>query len=229
MPTCVLTCFVHVKVAFTFSQASSVQHAHMVISSIEAVGSSATAIQADVTRDPERVIKHALKAFGVDKLDILVNNAGARLDALMEETTQEEYDAVFETNARAVFFMMQAARPHLEIGGRVINLSAAAARGDDMKSMAFAGSKAAVEAFTRVAAREFDEQGKGVTVNCVAPGRVSVGGEASLAGHLERGLSGENPVRVEDVADVVAFLAGDGAKAISGSVIPVTGGRMATS
>ncbi|KAH7367359.1 short-chain dehydrogenase [Plectosphaerella cucumerina] len=218
------------RVAFTFHHASSVPRAHAVITSIEDAGSSATAIQADVTRDPERVIKHALKAFGVDKIDILVNNAGVALDTSLAETTPDAYDRVFECNSRAVFFMMRAAAPHLAPGGRIINISASAARDGEPGSMAFAGSKAAVEAFTRVAARELGADGSGVTVNCISPGMVRTEDFETITEDMREETAkgtpaGERIGTVEDVADVVAFLAGDGARWMTGAVVPVNGGK----
>ncbi|KAH6685030.1 3-oxoacyl-reductase [Plectosphaerella plurivora] len=218
------------RVALTFHHATSVSRAHAVITSIEDAGSSATAIQADVTHDPERVIKHALKAFGVDKIDILVNNAGVALDTSLAETTPAAYDRVFECNSRAVFFMIRAAAPHLAPGGRIINISASAARGSDPGSMAFAGSKAAVEAFTRVAAQELGADGRGITVNCVSPGMIRTEDFETITEDAREETAkgtpaGERIGSVEDVADVVAFLAGDGARWMTGAVVPVNGGK----
>ncbi|KAM0275128.1 hypothetical protein ACHAQH_007532 [Verticillium albo-atrum] len=219
------------RIAFTFDHATSVSRAHAVIASVEAAGSSATAIQADPVKDHDRVVRHVLKAFQVSHIDILVNNSGADLSAPLETTTPEAYDHVFETNSRAVFFMMKAARPYLAREARVINLSGSAAKGDDVGSMALAGSRAAVEAFTRVAAREFGEMGRGITVNCVSPGMVRTedfeGVSEDLRVETARGTpAGERLGSVEDVADVVAFLASEGARWITGTVVPVNGGRM---
>jgi len=187
--------------------------------------------QADVTKDPERVIKHVLKAFAVDNIDILVNNAGVPLDAPLADTTPDAYDRVFACNTRAVFLTIRAAAPFLAPGGRIITISASAARDDAPGSMAFAGSKAAVEAFTRVAARELGELGKGITVNCVSPGMVRTEDYETVSEDVREETAkgtpaGERLGSVEDVADVVAFVAGDGARWITGAVLPVNGGRM---
>ncbi|TDZ33971.1 3-oxoacyl-[acyl-carrier-protein] reductase FabG [Colletotrichum sidae] len=207
--------------------------AHEVISEIEACGSSATAIQADVSKHQEKVVKRAMMAFGVQKIDILVNNAAATLSATLDDTSAEDYDRIFDTNTRAVFFMMQAAKPHIAQGGRIINISSVAARADSPGSMAYAGSKAAVEAFTRVAAREMG-QAHGVTVNCISPGTVKTEMFDSLpddqrSADLERATLTPAEARlgaVEDIADVVAFVASDESRWITGTVIPVNGGRL---
>ncbi|OHW98590.1 short chain oxidoreductase [Colletotrichum incanum] len=207
--------------------------AHEVISEIEACGSSATAIQADVSKHQKKVIERTMMAFGVTKIDILVNNAAATLSATLDDTTTEDYDRIFDTNTRAVFFMMQAVKPHIAPGGRIINISSVAARADSPGSMAYAGSKAAVEAFTRVAAREMG-QAHGVTVNCISPGTVKTEMFDSLpddqrSADLERATLTPAEARlgaVEDIADVVAFVASDESRWITGTVIPVNGGRL---
>ncbi|KAG7144442.1 Hydroxynaphthalene reductase arp2 like protein [Verticillium longisporum] len=196
------------------AHATSVSRAHAVIASVEAAGSSATAIQADPVKDHDRVVRHVLKAFQVSHIDILINGPGAELAAPLETTSPEAFDRVFESNARAVFFMMKAVRP-----------------GDDVGSMALAGSRAAVEAFTRVAAREFGEMGRGITVNCVSPGMVKDGDEEGVSEDLgletARGTpAGERLGNVDDIADVVAFLVSEGARWVTGAVVPVNGGRM---
>ncbi|KAF9876232.1 short chain oxidoreductase [Colletotrichum karsti] len=221
------------RVAFTFVNTSSIAKAHEVISEIEACGSSATAIQADVSKHQEKVVKRAMMAFGVQKIDILVNNAAATLSASLDDTTPEDYDRIFNTNTRAVFFMMQAAKAHIAPGGRIINISSVAARADSPGSMAYAGSKAAVEAFTRVAAREMG-QAHGVTVNCISPGTVKTEMFDALpddqrSADLERATLTPAEARlgaVEDIADVVAFVASDESRWITGTVIPVNGGRL---
>ncbi|TQN72165.1 Hydroxynaphthalene reductase arp2, partial [Colletotrichum shisoi] len=198
------------RVAFTFVNTSSIAKAHEVISEIEACGSSATAIQADVSKHQKKVIERTMMAFGVTKIDILVNNAAATLSATLDDTTTEDYDRIFDTNTRAVFFMMQAVKPHIAPGGRIINISSVAARADSPGSMAYAGSKAAVEAFTRVAAREMG-QAHGVTVNCISPGTVKTEMFDSLpddqrSADLERASLTPAEARlgaVEDIADVV--------------------------
>lgn len=159
-----------------------------------------------------------------------MNNAGHALDAPLADTTPEAYDRLFEVNTRAVFFAIRAAAQHLAPGGRVINVSAAAARTDVPGSMAFAGSKAAVEAFTRVAARELGELGRGITVNCVSPGMVRTDDHEAVSEDLREETAkgtpaGERLGTAEDVADVIAFLAGEGARWVTGVVIPVNGGK----
>ncbi|KAJ3943473.1 uncharacterized protein N0V96_006398 [Colletotrichum fioriniae] len=214
-------------------EGARVPKAHEVISEIEACGSSATAIQADVSKHQKKVIERTMMAFGVTKIDILVNNAAATLSATLDDTTTEDYDRIFDTNTRAVFFMMQAVKPHIAPGGRIINISSVAARADSPGSMAYAGSKAAVEAFTRVAAREMG-QAHGVTVNCISPGTVKTEMFDSLpddqrSADLERASLTPAEARlgaVEDIADVVAFVASDESRWITGTVIPVNGGRL---
>lgn len=155
---------------------------------VQALGSSAHAIQADATSlsSPEAVISAILAAFEVSHLDILVNNAGVGSSGnRIEDITNDEFDFIMGVNVRAVIFMTQAFVRHANPGARIVNLSSKSARGGFATQSVYSASKAAVESLTRVWASELGHK-YGMTVNCVNPGPVDTdmyraAGEVHLA------------------------------------------------
>lgn len=134
-------------------------------------GSSAIAIKADITRVSEisRLFQEALSHFG--RLDIVVSNSGTEVFKPEDQVSEEDYDRVFNLNTRAQFFVAQHAYIHLEAGGRIIFTSSVAANMSGIPNHAlYAGSKAAVEGFTRSFAADCGH--KRITVNAIAPGGV---------------------------------------------------------
>lgn len=150
---------------------NSAAAANAVVKEIEALGSKAIAIKADITKVPEikSLFQQALQEFG--KLNIVVSNSGTEIFKAEEEVTEEDYDRVFNLNTRAQFFVAQQALIHLEKGGRIILMSSIAANLRGLRHHAiYAGSKAAVEAFVRNFAADCGP--KRITCNAVAPGGV---------------------------------------------------------
>lgn len=185
---------------------------------------NAVAVRAD-QEDPASV--DALFAPVADGLDILVNNAASNSAALIKDITPDQFDRAMAVNAKFPLLAMQRAESLLPDGGRIINIStlntAVAAPGIAL----YCATKAALEQFTKVAAREFGA--RGITVNTVSPGatdtdllRASNPPEA-----LERTPALTALGRLgtpADIADVVAFLAGPDARWITGQNILATGG-----
>jgi 3-oxoacyl-[acyl-carrier protein] reductase len=196
-----------------------------VISAIEATGGKATAVQADVSRveDIRRLFRETVDRFG--RLDILVNNAGTAIYKPLAEATEEEFDKTFALNARGTFFAMQEAARRMAEGGRIVSLSTGGTAAGAPSASFYAGSKAAVEQFTKALAKEVG--GRGITVNAVSPGFTDtdmlganprfkeMGAQLSPLGRLGR---------PEDVADVVAFLASERARWITGQNVQAGGG-----
>ncbi|MDB5582386.1 MAG: dehydrogenase/reductase [Bradyrhizobium sp.] len=188
-------------------------------------GGAASVVQADVTNLTEnrRLFDTVMAQSG--RLDIVVNNAGIAAMGPFETIDEQAYDRMFAIT-RGTYFAMANAMSALSDGGRIINLSSGLTRGWARYAAAYAGSKAAIEQFTRSLSKEAGA--RGITVNAVLPGvtRTDIIGMATpeqLEGaRLETsfGRLGEP----EDIADVVSFLASDAARWITGQSIVANGG-----
>jgi len=162
-------------------------------------------------------------------LDILVNNAGGALGTgSIEETTPEEFDRLIALNMRAPFFIIQRALPLLSDGGRIINISSADARIAITRELAYSMAKGAINVLSRTLAHAVG--GRGITVNTVAPGITDTERNAWIHTGPEmeaRTASASALNRIgqpSDIADIVAFLASDDARWITGDLIDATGG-----
>ena len=159
-------------------------------------------------------------------MDVLVNNAGV-LHAALAQTSDEQYEQMFNINTRGTFNMLRAAATRLADDGRVINLSSTTIALNLPGYAAYIGSKAAVEGFTRVFAKEL--RGRRVTVNAVAPRPVATelfmtGKSAELIEHYARLPPLERLGQPDDIAGVVAFLAGPDGGWVNGQVLRANGG-----
>ncbi|EFZ02011.1 hypothetical protein MHUMG1_09664 [Metarhizium humberi] len=221
---------------------SAEKPAQEVVDEIAKTGSRAVAIKADITKVPEvsRLFQEALRHFG--HLDIVVSNSGTEVFKPEEEVTEEDYDRVFNLNTRAQFFIAQHAYVHLRNGGRIVLMSSVAANMSGIPNHAlYAGSKAAVEGFTRSFA--VDAGHKKITVNAIAPGGVKTDMYDANAWHyvpngkpgmpmeeIDKGLAAFCPLgRVavpQDIGRVVAFLAHPDSEWVNGQVILLTGGSV---
>ena len=162
-------------------------------------------------------------------LDILVNNAGGALGTgSIEETTPEEFDRLIALNMRAPFFIIQRALPLLRDGGRIINISSADARIAITRELAYSMAKGAINVLSRTLAHAVG--GRGITVNTVAPGITDTERNVWIHAGPEmeaRTASASALNRIgqpSDIADIVAFLASDDARWITGDLIDATGG-----
>lgn len=162
-------------------------------------------------------------------VDIIVNNAGIGRSADLESLTEDGFDEVFAVNVRAPFFIVQQGLKRLRDGGRIINISSGVARIALPEIMAYGATKGALDNFTLNLAKQLGP--RGITVNSVAPGIIDTDtnagwlrgnpeAEAQAAALAALGRIGQP----EDVADVVAFLASDDARWVTGRVVDVTGG-----
>ncbi|WP_433891104.1 SDR family oxidoreductase [Streptomyces sp. CA-111067] len=162
-------------------------------------------------------------------VDIIVNNAGIGRSADLTSLTEDGFDEVFAVNVRAPFFIVQEGRKRLRDAGRIINISSGAAHLAMPEAIAYGATKSALDNFTRNLAKELGAQG--ITANSVAPGIIDTDVNAGwLRGNPEAeahaaSLAALGRVgRPEDVADIVAFLASDEARWVTGKVIDATGG-----
>ncbi|GAA2400674.1 SDR family oxidoreductase [Streptomyces glaucosporus] len=203
------------------------------VAAVEAAGGSAFAIRAElgVPGDAESL----WEAFDreADGLDILVNNAGITgRRAPLSGIAPEDFDRVFAVNARAPFFITRLALERLRDGGRIVNVSTNLTRGNTVPELiSYAMTKGALDAFTLTLAKELGP--RGITVNAVAPGAVDTDMNADwLRGNEEarRRTAAQSALgRVgepRDVADVVAFLASDDSRWVTGHWLDTTGGAL---
>jgi 3-oxoacyl-[acyl-carrier protein] reductase len=215
------------SVAITYSQGA--QAAASVVKDIEQAGSRAIAIQADAT-DPAAVgqaIEKTVAAFG--RLDILVNNAGTALPKPFEETTLEEMNRVVDINFRGVMIATHAALKHLSHGGRIIMIGSCV--GERIMTpglVAYGATKGAVKMFAQGLAREVGE--RGITVNNIQPGPIDTelnpaAGDWAVPQIANTALKRYG--HVEEVAALVAFVAGPDASYITGANLTVDGGTNA--
>ncbi len=195
---------------------------------IRSRGGQATAVVCDVTveGDVEQLVKATLEGYG--RVDILVNNAGVTRDGLVMRMSEEDWDAVLDTNLKSVYRCTRAVlRPMLkQRAGRIVNIASVVGLTGNAGQANYAAAKAGIVAFTKSVAREVAS--RGITVNAVAPGYIDTDMTRALSPiERERILSGIPMGRMgstEDVAYAVAFLAGEEAGYITGQTLVVDGG-----
>ncbi|MBR0664374.1 SDR family oxidoreductase [Roseomonas hellenica] len=220
-------------VIFTFR--SRADEAKAVISEIEALGRRAVAIQldtGDTAAFPGFVeqVRAALKAWGRDSLDHLVNNAGHGEMAGFAETTEAQFDLIFNVHVKGVFFLTQALLPLLADGGRIVNFSSGLTRVSYPGFSAYSAAKGAVETLTLYMAKELGA--RGITANAIAPGAI----ETDFLGGAVRDTPAYNEAfaamtalgRVgvpDDIGPAIASLLGPDNRWITAQRIEVSGGQ----
>ncbi|EXJ90862.1 hypothetical protein A1O1_03967 [Capronia coronata CBS 617.96] len=218
------------KVVITYTSASSEAKAATLVSEIEALpnSSSAVSVRADLSdiSAPSAIVAASLSAFG-SAIHILVNNAAVQITQPLAKITLENYQSVYDINVRGVILMTQAVLPHLQPRSRVINISSVGGRAGFADLSLYTSSKAALEGLTRSWAAELGQNG--TTVNAVAPGPVKSDMLDSIPPHIVQMQMDNTPVehRVgtsHEVASVVAWLAGADSSWVSGQVLNVSGG-----
>ncbi|KQV90291.1 2-deoxy-D-gluconate 3-dehydrogenase [Massilia sp. Root351] len=192
-------------------------------------------VQADLSSlEPiPRVMAEALAASPHGRLDILVNNAGIirRADSL--EVTEEDWDAVINTNLKSLFFLSQAAAAHMTQhgGGKIINVASLLSFQGGIRVPAYAASKSAVAGLTKALANEW--AARGINVNALAPGYFDTSNTAALKADPERNASilARIPAgrwgEPADLGGAAVFLASRASDYVHGTVLPVDGGWLA--
>jgi NAD(P)-dependent dehydrogenase (short-subunit alcohol dehydrogenase family) len=209
----------------------SLEAAEETVKIITGDGGRATAIQADVTREAEakKVIDAAVSNYG--RLDILFNNVGIGLGGGGLKVTEEEWDAVMDTNLKSILFMCKYAVPEIKkVGGGAIVNNASMAAFYGHRLYAYATSKAGVTALTRSLAVGLARDN--IRVNCVAPGFIATPMVQPIMNEKrEQGIQARVPMRrhgkAEEIAYAVLFLASDEASYITGQTLCVDGGMSA--
>jgi 3-oxoacyl-(acyl-carrier-protein) reductase len=203
------------------------EQANEVTAEISAAGGEAYAIGCDV-RDPrsiEAAVARVVEHFG--NVDVLVNNAGITRDRSLAKMSQEEWDAVLQTNLSSVFHLTARVLPHMvQAGyGRIVNISSVVGLHGNYGQANYAAAKAGIVGFTKTAALELAS--KGVTVNAIAPGFIATQMIAAMPDDVRARILAKIPMgrfgRPEEIAQLVAFLVTKG-EYITGQVIAIDGG-----
>jgi 3-oxoacyl-[acyl-carrier protein] reductase len=215
------------KVAITYAKGADA--AATVVKAIADAGGKAIAIQADAT-DATAVRAAVDKTVAtLGKLDVLVNNAGTAIPKKFEDTTLEELDLVININLRGVFITTQAALKHMNDGGRIVTIGSCV--GERMLTpglVPYSATKGAIRMFTQGLSREVGD--RGITVNNIQPGPIDTelnpaSGEWAVPQKANTALN--RYCTVDDIAAMVAFVAGPDASYITGANLTVDGGTNA--
>jgi 3-oxoacyl-[acyl-carrier protein] reductase len=215
------------SVVITYSKGADA--AASVVKAIESTDGKAIAIQADAAnvKAVMSAVEKTVATFG--QLDVLVNNAGTAIPKTFEETTLEEMDRVIDINLRGVFVTTQAALKHIKDGGRIIMIgSAVGERVLTPGLVPYSATKGAVKIFTQALSREVGS--RGITVNNVQPGPIDTdlnpaAGEWSVPQKAATALNRYG--HVDEIAAMVAFVAGPESSYITGANLTVDGGMNA--
>jgi 3-oxoacyl-[acyl-carrier protein] reductase len=214
------------KVAFAYR--GNHEAAQETLGELKGGGAHAMAVAGDVAlaTDVDRIVQATLSAF--ERIDILVNNAGITRDTLLLRMSEEDFDAVIDTNLKSTFLMTKAVVRGMvrQRSGRIVNITSVSGQMGNPGQANYAASKAGIIGFTRTVAREVAS--RGITANAVAPGFIDTDIWSSTSDQIKQAVVGMIPLgttgKPEDVAEAVAFLASDAARYITGQVINVDGG-----
>jgi 3-oxoacyl-[acyl-carrier protein] reductase len=200
------------------------------VAEITKAGGKAVAVGASVAKSTEidKLFTETKKAFG--KVDILVNNAGVYAFSPLEAVTEEEINRIFSTNVTGLLLTSKAAVSLFPAeGGSIINIGSVVSENTPPNSSIYTGTKGAVDAITRVLAKELGS--KNIRVNAVNPGITTTEGTNSsgiVGSDFEKTLVAQTPLgrigQPNDIADVVTFIASDDARWVTGSLLQAGGG-----
>ncbi|MGF6770994.1 3-oxoacyl-[acyl-carrier protein] reductase [Paraburkholderia sp. GAS199] len=213
--------------AVVINYTSSSKEADALAAQLSENGAKAIAVKADVSKpdDVRRLFETTEQQLG--KVDVLVNNAGVLSTLPLAETSDAVYDKTFDINVRGTFNTLREAAARMNDGGRIVNFSSTTLALNMPGYAIYNATKAAVEAFTHVFAKEL--RGRNITVNAVAPGPVAT--SLFLDGKTEEQIQTFTKMpplqrlgQPEDIAAVVSFLAGPDAGWVDGQILRANGG-----
>ncbi|MEM8875809.1 MAG: SDR family oxidoreductase [Planctomycetota bacterium] len=164
---------------------------------------------------------------GQPYLGVLVNNAGVNAEVTFADTTEEQFDRLYNLNVKGAFFTAQRAAQRMLDGGRIINLSTGLTRFSMPQYTAYASTKGAIDVFTQHLAKDLGR--RGITVNSIAPGATETDmnewlNDPQVQAHISGLTALGRPGRPDDIADAIAFLASDDSRWVTGQRIEASGG-----
>jgi 3-oxoacyl-[acyl-carrier protein] reductase len=198
------------------------------VKELESLGAPALGVPADATKreDADRLVEVTRERFG--RIDVLVNNAGITRDQLLVRMKDDDWDQVLDTNLRGVFLMTRAVGKVMmrQKSGRIINIASAAGAMGNPGQVNYSAAKAGVIGLTKASGRELAHWN--ILVNAVAPGLIETDMAAAIPAEAREAMLQQVPLKRigqgREVAEVVRFLAGDGASYVTGQTIHVNGG-----
>ncbi|CAL8475862.1 SDR family oxidoreductase [Caballeronia sp. S22] len=213
--------------AVAVNYASSAKEADALVAELREAGSASIAVKADVANadDVHRMFETVEAELG--KIDALINNAGVLKTVPLADTSDALYEQTFDINVRGTFNTLREAAARMNGGGRIVNFSSTTLALNMPGYAIYNATKAAIESFTHVFAKEL--RGRGITVNAVAPGPVAT--SLFLDGKTDEQIATfskmpplERLGQPDDIASVVAFLVGPDAGWVNGQVLRANGG-----
>jgi 3-oxoacyl-[acyl-carrier protein] reductase len=208
----------------------TVENSEKVAAEVRALGRQAWAHAVDVSNAAgvQEAAGKILEQAG--RVNILINNAGVTRDGLLMRMSEEDWDAVLDTNLKGAFLVTKAfARSFIkQRSGRIINIASVIGLIGNAGQCNYAASKAALIGFTKSIARELAS--RGITANAIAPGFIETDMTSSLTGELREQLLEKIPLQsfgqADDIAEAALFLAGPGSRYVTGQVLTVDGGMV---
>lgn len=210
------------------------QEAESLVRECEALGRRAAGFRLDTGEIPSfdgfvEEVRRTLQSWGRERFDYLVNNAGNSLHVSFTETTEEQFDSIFDVHVKGVYFLTQKLLPLMNDGGRIVNVSSGLARFALPGSSAYGAAKGAVEVLTRYLAKELGP--RGITANVVAPGAI----QTDFSGGMVRDNPEVNKTVAnmtalgraglpDDIGPMIAALLSDENRWVNGQRIEVSGG-----
>ena len=204
------------------------------IQELEAMGRKSAGFRLDTSEVPSfdgfvEEVRKTIQSWGRERFDYLVNNAGNSLHVGFTETTEEQFDSIFNVHVKGVYFLTQKLLPLMNDGGRIVNVSSGLARFALPGSSAYGAAKGAVEVFTRYLAKELGH--RGITANVVAPGAI----QTDFSGGMVRDKPEVNKMVAsmtalgraglpDDIGPMIAALLSDENRWVNGQRIEVSGG-----
>ena len=213
--------------AVVLNHANSPREADELVLSMNAREQTAMAVQADVASGSQVKAMFDEVEHTLGTIDVLVNNAGILRTTPLAQTSDADYDRHFDVNAKGTFNTMREAATRLNEGGRIVNFSSTTLALNLPGYAVYNATKAAVEAFTHVFAKEL--RGRAITVNAIAPGPVATalfldGKSDALIAQFAKMPPLERLGQPDDIASVVSFLTGHDAAWVNGQILRVNGG-----